>query len=555
MTSTIVLILPCLAALAAVTFAVLQYRRCRKVLAKQDRSHQQLCFDQTVLDAALNDSEARFKLLFNNAFEGIAITADQKIIECNQQMAAMFGYRRDEMIGRPVESLVAPDDRVTVQKYIESNYMHPYHHQGIHKDGSIVHLEVCGQRASYHNQTVRVTAVHDISEQTRAFKELSRLQSEMRQSTKMEAIGNFAAGIAHDFNNVLSPIIGYADMLMVDAAAEDRKAIESILTAADLAAKLVRQIQSFAKTNGGVPDLKPVDLKLVITDCFDFLRSAVPTTVDLQLEIRDRLAPVLAHETTLKQILLNLCKNASQALPAEIGRIVISARNYTIKTGDDHEMLAGQYVLIEVADDGVGMSKAVMERAIDPYYTTKENDRNTGVGLSVVRGIVDSFNSYLRIASRPGIGSRISIYIPKFNGAKVNTNPAPAAADSPLGGGQHILLIDDQAYVVDVIGGLLESLKYKVTGYGDSVAALDHFKDAPQKYAVVISDAVMPKLTGVKLLQKVKEINPAVKTILFSGLGSGCKSDDSIATTDIDLYLTKPATRDVFADALKDLLS
>jgi CheY-like chemotaxis protein len=225
-----------------------------------------------------------------------------------------------------------------------------------------------------------------------------------------------------------------------------------------------------------------------------------------------------------------------------------------VAKNDSEDVPAGKYVRIEVVDNGIGMSADVIERAADPYFTTKEKGIGTGVGLSVVRAIVDSYDSHLRISSRPDAGTRISVYIPVIDDDPAAVAPVPGAAASPLGAGQHILVVDDEPYMVEVICRLLKSLNYIPSCFDDSRKALAQFQTAPDRYPVVISDATMPQLSGIKLIQKIKAINPAVKTILFSGLDSNCKSNDSIAAADIDIFLSKPANRDVFAQALKKLL-
>ena len=526
------------------------------VLLVKNRSerhrYQQLCFDQDVLDEALKDSENRFKFFYDTAFEGIAITAAGVFIDCNSNFAAIFGKTRDDLIGKSVLDLVHPDDRALVLENITAQHNKPYQHRCRHAGGSIIYVEVCGQKAYYQGKEVRVTAINDITARKQAEDELAKAQARERQASKMEAIGTFAAGIAHDLNNALSPIIGHAGVMLLECSEVDKKSIESILKAADLAAKLVHRIQSFTKTNGS--QLQPLDLNYSISECFAFLRSAIPSTVELSLILEPNLLTVMATETTIKQILMNLCKNAAQALPADIGNIVISAKNFT-PTEPFFEIPAGSYVQLEVEDNGCGMDTKTVEQALDPYFTTKNPAINSGIGLSVVRGIIESYKSYIHLYSEPGVGTRVSIYIPATSARQKPADVADPPVDVPMGHGEHILFCDDEQYMCEVIGQVLESLNYQVTSYHDSRAALDDFASQPQKYSVVISDATMPKLTGLKLLQHVKAANPQVKTILCSGLGSNCKAETALAADDIDGFITKPASREVFAQTLNEILN
>ena len=217
----------------------------------------------------------------------------------------------------------------------------------------------------------------------------------------------------------------------------------------------------------------------------------------------------------------------------------------------------GSYVVLTVEDTGAGMTPAILARAFDPYFTTKPNHRSSGLGLSVVRSIVDAYNGHIRLYSEPGAGTCANIYIPALDTHASHFSPPDNSDPAPIvkGNNEHILLIDDQPVILDVIGGLLKALNYRPTPCDTGAAALDAFCEQPDKFAAVISDVTMPKMTGPELVQKIKAVNPKVKTILISGLGSGARVHSTISASDIDAYITKPATMDDLARVLTRVLT
>jgi nitrogen-specific signal transduction histidine kinase len=401
-----------------------------------------------------------------------------------------------------------------------------------------------------------MTAIHDITDKKEAEAKVKLLMERKRQASKMEAIGNFASGIAHDFNNALSPIVGHSDILLheLPVGSPHRKSVRSILEGAETATKLVNRIQLFARGNGQSSYVWPMDLKAVLEDAYGFLRSTIPTTVEIELRVADDLPIVAVSEITIKQILMNLCKNATQAFKEEAGVIRIEA--YSILVGEDErfDVPAGRYVCLLVRDDGVGMDQSTLEKALDPYFTTKQKGGGMGVGLAVVKAIVESYGGFIHLSSVLNAGTRVEICIP----ASTRPELSNAEAVPPLvlfeGAGQSILYVDDEVYMVELGTKMLRSLRYQAVGFDSSLQALDHFKDNSDKYVAVISDMTMPAMTGIVMLQRVKEIKPNIKTMLCSGLGDNVTSEGTIAQTDIDSFLPKPFTRGDLARELTRIL-
>lgn len=365
------------------------------------------------LDCLKRKNKYDLEWFFDAAFEGIAITKDGKFIDGNDRFADMFGYSRNEMTNMLIEKLVYKDDQDLVYNNIKNNYTKPYEHRSVHKDGSIRYVEVHGHQVNYRGGIVRITAIHDITDRKKDEEEIRQLNFRQNQISKLEAIGSFAEGIAHDFNNALQPIIGNCDLIFCDMNDRDQcrkhyKNIMAILEAAKMAKLFVNKIHDFAHKDS-TKGVMPLDLIYCFQETFDFLRSIISKSIKMEMNIDEELYFVKVDDTTIKQILMNLCKNSSQAMPNKRGMIYISANNREMEL-QECEMPKGKYVRIRVKDDGVGMSPEVMKRAFDPYFTTKKD--GTGIGLSVVNKIILNYGGYIHLNSEIGKGTKVSIYIP-----------------------------------------------------------------------------------------------------------------------------------------------
>jgi len=519
----------------------------KELLSKKDKTKQDLI-----------DSENRLRTFFEAAFEGTAITEDGRFVDGNDSFIKMFGYKRDEMLGMHVTDFVYSEDQDLVFKNIKEDYTEPYEHRCVHKDGSIRYVEVHGKQIEYCGRSVRITAINDITERKKAEEELVKLNKHQRQVSKMEAIGSFANGIAHDFNNALQPIIGNCDIVLHEmhdgeSCQIHHKNISAIIAAAEVAGLLVRRIQSFARKNGESEILVPLDLPKCVREAFNFLRSMIPTSIDMELNIDKDIELVEVSDVTIKQILMNLCKNAAQAMYDEEGRIVIDICNEKV-IAEQYGIPKGKYVRIEVEDNGKGMPPEIIQRAFDPYFTTKKEGEGTGIGLSVVDRIVRNYGGYIRLYSEVEVGTRIVIYIPAYlkNGKGARKYMVDKVA--PMGNKESILLVDDEEAIIEAIIKILESLNYKVTSFVSSMKALEEFRINPDKYNVVLTDLTMPEMTGLVLINEIKKIRPEIKVVLCSGLGSNGRFESNLYDNLVDVYIRKPITRYEYAEALKKIL-
>jgi PAS domain S-box-containing protein len=524
-------------------------------LERDNEAYQAMYTERKKIQKDLEESEQRFRCFYEGAFEGIAITSNERVIDVNDRLVNMYGYDRSDIIGHPIQDFIHEDDHELVIKNVRRKTERPYELKGLTKSGEVIHFEVCGKQATYEGMPVRVTAIHDITDWKKAQEEIRSLQDVRSRKSKLEAIGNFAAGIAHDFNNALTPIIGNCDVMLHQMRDSHpcRKNVMEILSAAETASLLVHRILSFTRREKARPELVVLRLPGCLEEAFNFLRSIIPTSISMTMDIDPKLELVCANDVTIRQILMNLCKNSAQAMKNEEGSINISVSNEEILV-ERYGLSKGKYVKIEVEDDGEGMPPEVVERALDPYFTTKGMGEGTGIGLSVVNGIVNNYGGYIRIYSEVGRGTRVVLYIPAVIDEE-DEEVAECVLDEEIieGDGEHILLVDDEPLVINVSAEMLRLLNYRVTPMTNSVEALKMFFRNPHEYDVLLTDLTMPSMTGTVLISEVKKIRRDLPIILCSGLGSNGKHALDVYGEKAQ-YLTKPVTRRGYAAALAKVL-
>jgi PAS domain S-box-containing protein len=364
----------------------------------------------------IGNNKYDLRWFFDAAFEGIAITKDGVFIDGNDRFFNMFGYSKNDMIDLPIKKFVYKDDQDLVYKNIKNNYTEPYEHRCIHKDGSMRYVEVHGHQVNYQGGIVRITAINDITNRKKNEEEIRILNFRQSQISKLEAIGSFAEGIAHDFNNALQPIIGNCELIIHDMDDRDKckkhyKRLTNILEAAETAKLFVNRIHDFTHKDKDVKTIKSLDLTHCFQETFNFLRSMIPKSIKMEMNIDDELYFVKVEDTTIKQILMNLCKNSFQAMPDKKGMISINVNNKEFEL-EEYGIPKGKYVRIKIKDDGIGMTPEVMKRAFDPYFTTKKKEDGVGIGLSVVNKIILEYSGYMHLYSEVNKGTKVSIYIP-----------------------------------------------------------------------------------------------------------------------------------------------
>ncbi len=394
----------------------------------------------------------------------------------------------------------------------------------------------------------------DITEQRESEKRQTRLEEQLRQSQKMEAIGTMAGGIAHDFNNILMAIISYGELAEFEAESHPAQLenIRHILDAADRARELVKQILAFSRQTR--QETRPVRLNLVAQEARKLLKAALSSQIEIKLDCEEGLPAILADPTQMQQVVLNLCTNSAQALCKEGGQIdlYLAGRDFTQPSlAEKHQLNPGSYVLLRVSDNGVGMDEETTKRIFDPFFTTKAPGEGTGLGLSVVHGIVKAHQGVIEVRSKEGEGTTFELYFPAVFGAE----ELAAAMESKItrGKGQKILIVDDEIKICLSLSRILERLGYWTESLIRPVQAWDMIEKDPKNWDLVITDLTMPGLTGIQLAEKIHQIRPDLPVLLVTGY-SGSWTQEQLSEKGIKEMMTKPiSTPDLAAAVARSL--
>ena len=383
--------------------------------------------------------------------------------------------------------------------------------------------------------------------------ERKRMETQFLRAQRMESIGTLAGGIAHDLNNVLSPILMAIDMLQMKADDDaSRKWLEVLRTNAQRGANMVGQVLSFARgVEGERVALQP---KHLIKEIVKILRETLPKSVDIKYEIADSLWMMSADATQVHQVLMNLCVNARDAMPNG-GTIFIRAENTTVDENYARmhiEAKAGPFVVITVADTGVGMSPEVPGRIFEPFFTTKDMSKGTGLGLSTALTIVKSHGGFINVYSEVGKGTQFALYFPALD-FKAPAEAGAVRVDLPAGNGELILVVDDEEAIREITRGTLETFGYRVLTAGDGTEAVALFAEHKNDIAVVLTDMVMPFMDGPATIRALQKMNPQVKIIAASGLPASQRSGED-GLQGVQAFLNKPYTAEKLLKALAEVL-
>jgi signal transduction histidine kinase/CheY-like chemotaxis protein/streptogramin lyase len=389
-----------------------------------------------------------------------------------------------------------------------------------------------------------------VEERTR---QLKAAQQQLIQAQKMEAIGTLAGGIAHDFNNILGAIVGYTELALDDLPEGTRvqKNVQYVLTGAERAAALVKQILAFSRQ--AVQERKPVILRAIVEDALKLLRSSLPSTIEIRRDIRAETNTILGDPTQIHQVMMNLGTNAAHAMKEKGGTLEVNLDKVVLDeetAAREHNIKPGPYLRLTVSDTGYGIPKAVMKRIFEPYFTTKKTGEGTGMGLAVVHGIVKSHGGDISVYSEPGKGTTFHVFLPEIETQVKTESPLK---EKPPGGSERILLVDDEASLAEIGTQILERLGYEVEGISNPIDALETFREKPNQYHLVISDLTMPHMTGIQLAREIKKINPDIPVILCSG-HSAPLTGEQIKTLGISDFIMKPIVKSELAQVVRRVL-
>ena len=380
-----------------------------------------------------------------------------------------------------------------------------------------------------------------------------KMEEQLRQSQKMEAIGTLAAGIAHDFNNLLAAMMGFTQ-LTIEQLPEDHPSLEDlqeVVNATNHASELVRHILTFGRQT--VLEVRPVRLQDTVEESVKLLRRSIPPTVQIRARVEDECRPVMADPTAMQQIIMNLCTNAYHAMEEKGGDLTLRVSEVFVADEPIQpgvELTHGPYARLDVSDTGCGMDKATAQRIFDPYFTTKARGQGTGLGLATVHGIVTGMNGAISVYSEPGSGSTFTVFLP-VQTAEVADNTVQPARES-LPGTERILFIDDERALCTFAERALGRLGYRTTVCTDPLEGLRTFESEPAAFDLIITDEMMPNLRGSELLPLIRGIRSDIPVILYSGYSEGLrpKLDGAAA---FDAYVTKPFVTSDLTRAIRSL--
>jgi len=531
--------------LAAQVKVMLRLKRSRYKLQTEKENLKKNDLERT---KALRESEEKLRLLFNGTHDLITLTdADARIHWANPAWENVFGSHPEKRVN--LFPLIHPEDFEKVStawkdmvtgsgeiKNLEYRFKTP---GGEYKTfESTVHEAVVG------GENLFYVIAHDITER-------KRLEEQLRQVHKMEAIGTLAGGIAHDFNNILGIIVGYTELTLEDVPEDSiqHRNLQQVLTAADRAGNLVKQILAFSRNSER--EKSQIYINPIAEETLKMLRAALPTTIEIRSNIQEKTGAIMASPSQIRQVIINLCTNAGHAMKKRGGILEVILKEIDLD-GDvvnGKELEPGTYLQLTVKDTGHGVNPAVMERIFEPYFTTKKPGEGAGMGLSVVHGIIKSHGGDITVHSEQGKGTTFHVYLPVMGNEKGENNrsePVP-------GGTEHILFVDDEKELAEMGEQMLKKMGYTVTVKTNSVDVLEAFRKNPRTYDLVITDQTMPGMTGAQLTQELISLRHDIPVILCTGF-SEVVNKENFRALGIRAFVMKPIIKNDIARVIRDML-
>jgi len=509
---------------------------------------------------ALRESEARYRTLFEEALDAMFLSEVETgiLIDCNQAALQLVGWEKSELVGKPQRILHPPEDvqgnfSKTFRHHLKENLGQSLETQVITKSGRIRDVSIKANILMLKNRQVLQGTFRDITEWKQTQEEKKKLEFQLRQSHKMEAIGTLAGGIAHDFNNILAAMIGYTELAQLDVPeySQTHDNLEAVCKAGMRAKDMVQQILTFSRQND--ERKTPVRIGSIINEVLKLLRASLPATIEIRQNIQTESDTILGDPTQIHQVLVNLCANAEYAMREHGGVLEVSLMEYPLDAGDrarNFDLKPGPHLRLSLSDTGCGMDASIVGRIFDPYFTTKQSNQGTGMGLAVVHGIVKSHGGSIGVASTPGQGTTFDIFFPRIEAKQARE---VEAIELTCRGTERILFVDDEMALVDIGKQMLERLGYDVVTRTSSIEALEAFRAQPDRFDIVITDQTMPNMTGAELAQELLYIRPDIPVILCTGY-SYMISEDEARANGIRDYVMKPIVLNDMAKVIRKAL-
>ncbi len=508
-------------------------------------------------------TDLRLRAAVESSPSGILMAdAEGTIVLVNREVERLFGYSREELLGKPVELLVpqrfhghhARDRREFTSSPKVRAMGAGRELAGRRKDGGEVRLEVGLTPVITEEGLFVLASVVDISARVEAEQRRRELEEQLRQSQKLEAVGTLAGGIAHDFRNILNGIIGYAELLAGPLADRPEAAdLAQLRTFAERGRQLVERILTFSRRSAQVRE--PLRLARQVQEVIGLLRSTLSSAIEIRLDLRDDAPAVLADPTSVHQVLMNLCTNAAQAMP-EGGTLSISVESTYVQDSTARaspELHEGSYALLTVTDTGTGIDPALIERVFDPFFTTKPAGTGTGLGLPMVHGIMTSHEGAVRISSVPREGTAVRCFFPAAETAP-SIEPAEAAATLVRGRGERVLFVEDEPSLARLGQRRLEELGYQVTVANTAGQALALFRTGSDAFDLCITDFSMPDRSGLELAAELRRLRPELPVLLTTGEVEEFKPE-ALEAAGVRRVLLKPVALAELAQAIAAVLA
>ncbi len=528
-----------------------------RLLTEMKESHQALLGvieDQKATEEVLRQSEERYRLLFehNPLAMWLYERGTLQFLAVNEAAVQRYGYTRSEFLAMTLRQICNPEDvpalleRLAAESPTANTTAELRHRR---KDGATLHVETFSSPLNFAGRSAQLSLINDITEK-------KLFEQKFLHAQRLESVGMLAAGIAHDLNNMLAPIVFAAPLLRPRlSAARDLKIIDTIELSAARGAALVRQILGFVHTTSS--EFQPTQVKHLARDIISLIQETFPKSIQFDYQVPSDLWPVTGNATQIHQVLLNLCVNARDAMPAGgTLRLVVANRRLTDAESEVIPNAApGDWLMIEVSDTGTGISPEVMQHIWTPFFTTKDPGHGTGLGLTTVRSIVLNHHGFIELQTAAGQGTVFRIYLPAKAGEVARVVAASPVAPTP-GHDELILVVDDEAAIRDSITAILKERGYRAVSCADGVEALALFNARPKAFSLVITDVDMPRLGGAELVHALLEIRPDIQLLAISGLSArGAEHIDTPSIqTMVHEFLHKPFQTEVLLDAVHRLL-
>ena len=509
-------------------------------------------------EQALRESEERFRSLVEQAGDGFELAgADGRIVDVNGATCRQLGYTREELLRLSISDI---DPVVSRELYSERFSAlvgrPPLTFETVHrrKDGTTFPVEINTAIIRLGDSLRALTLVRDISERRRAQDEGEKLRAQLVQAQKMESVGRLAGGVAHDFNNMLGVILGHAELALavLPADSPQREGLQEIQLAARRSADLTRQLLAFARKQTIAPRL--LDLNAAVAGTLKMIRRLIGEDIDLSWRPLHGPLAVRMDPAQIDQILANLCLNARDAI-AGVGKVTIETLSVTFDTAycaTHPGALPGRYAMLVVSDDGMGMAPEVLDHVFEPFFTTKDSSRGTGLGLATVYGVVKQNDGFINVYSEPGQGTTFRIYLPQPATDAVE-GTGERGVETPRGGTETVLLVEDEAMILKLATTILASLGYTVLAAGTPGEALAIAARHEGPIHLMVTDVVMPEMSGKELGAKIAALRPGTKLLYTSGYTANTIAHRGVLDEGVQ-FLQKPFSNSDFAVKVREVL-